>query len=263
MAIVEPTNLAVKSLRGLHLYHSGVSNCAMRVRMTLEEKGVEWTSHHFDLLKGEHLTSEYFGINPNGVVPTLVHDGVVIIESQDIIDYLDQVYPEPSLRPSSIESRRVMKGWMKRSGEIHVKAIKTYIYDKKIRHNMKKTEAEQEKYRSLQTNKELLEFHKKSSENSFSQEELNHAKQILDECFAEIDGVLAKSEWLAGDRFSLADIAWVPLYFTLNELAGFPFEGFPNLLRWADRIQARPSFNNAILSWWPMKPSNAVSEKIG
>lgn len=213
-----------------------------------------------DLLKGEHLTEEYFGINPNGVVPTLVHDGVVIIESQDIIDYLDHTFPNPPLRLDGPKEREVMKEWMRRSGEIHVKAVKTYIYDKKIRYGMKKTEEEQERYKKLQTNKELLEFHKKSSENSFSDSELQRAEKTLHECFSEANELLDQHEWLAGDRFSLADIAWVPLYFTLDKLAKFPFEDYPNVASWAQKIEDRPSFKKAVLNWWPSQQLNEVKD---
>ena len=90
MGIVTPTNTEVLEFKGLHLYHAGISNCAMRVRVTLEEKKLPWTSHHLDILNKEHLTPEYFGINPNGLVPTLVDDGVVVIESDDIIDHIDK-----------------------------------------------------------------------------------------------------------------------------------------------------------------------------
>ncbi len=51
MGIVEPTNPDVHGLKGLHLYHSGRSNCSARVRLLLEEKQLDWTSHHIDLLK--------------------------------------------------------------------------------------------------------------------------------------------------------------------------------------------------------------------
>ena len=84
MPEIIPTNQEVLSFRGLHLYHYGMSNCSQRVRMVLEEKGLPWTSHHLDLARNEHATPAYQGINPNGVVPTLVHDGKVIIESVDI-----------------------------------------------------------------------------------------------------------------------------------------------------------------------------------
>ena len=98
MVIVNTKNKSVESLEGIHLYHGAISNCSMRVRMALVEKGLQWTSHHIDLKKKENITDEYFGINPNGLVPTLVDNGVVHIESNDIIDYIDQEYPKPSLR---------------------------------------------------------------------------------------------------------------------------------------------------------------------
>ena len=255
MGLVEPTNLAVKSLKGLHLYHSGISNCSMRVRITLEEKGLEWESHHFDILKKEHLTPEYFGINPKGLVPTLVHDGRVIIESDDIIDYLDKTFPKPPLRPAGDVAIEQMYYWLRRSTSIHVKAIKTHIYDKGVRGAMTQTEEEEAAYRELQTNPELLEFHQKSSSDAFSEEELRAAKQIIDDCFTDAEAALTKDDWLAGSVFSLADIAWMPLYFTLKELAGYDFAPFPHVQKWADRISNRESYKRGIVDWWSAQKS--------
>ena len=66
----------------LELYHSPMSPCAQKVRTVLAEKGLEWKSHHLDLRgTGDNLRPEYLKLNPNGVVPTLVDDGRVIIES--------------------------------------------------------------------------------------------------------------------------------------------------------------------------------------
>ena len=90
--IVTATNNSVTELKGLHLYHADMSNCSMRVRMVLKEKNLPWTSHHLDLRKKEAVTPEYFGIHPKGLVPALVHDGVVHIESNDIIEYLDDTF---------------------------------------------------------------------------------------------------------------------------------------------------------------------------
>ena len=253
MGVIEPTNLAVKELSGLHLYHSGISNCSMRVRITLEEKGLEWESHHFDILKKEHLTPEYFGINPNGLVPTLIHDGVVIIESDDIIDYLDKTFPEPPLRPRDEAALERMYYWLRRSTSIHVKAIKTHIYAKGVRGKMAQSDQEQAAYKELQTNPELLEFHRKSSSESFSEEELLAAQRTIDECFSDAEQALAENDWLAGSTFSLADIAWMPLYFTLKELAGYDFAPYLHVQAWADRISRRDSYQHAIIDWWPAR----------
>ena len=127
MGIMVPTNKAVEQLQGLHLYHAGFSNCAMRVRITLEEKGLAWESHLLDIMKGEHLTEEYIGINPNAVVPTLVDNGVVIIDSADIIDYLDQKYDQGSLRPTDKSEVEEMYRWVYLARDNHL-SIKTYMY---------------------------------------------------------------------------------------------------------------------------------------
>ena len=257
MGEVTPTNKAVLEFDGLHLYHSGVSNCSMRVRITLEEKGLPWTSHHLNILVKEHITPEYFGINPNGLVPTLVHDGKVIIESDDIIEYLDINFPEPPLRPPEGPERDNMNEWLHRATRIHLKAVKTHIYEKRIRDKMAHSKEENERYEQLQENQSLLEFHRKSNSDSFTQEELDAATAKLDECFADLNKALEGREWLAGNGFSLADIAWIPLYYTLHVLAGYSFEGLSNVAAWAHRIEQRKSYKLAVLEWWPdaMKPA--------
>lgn len=251
MAIVTPSNKEVLNFKGLHLYHSGVSNCSMRVRITLEEKGLEWTSHHFDLMKKEHITQEYFGINPNGVVPTLVHDGVVMIESDDIIDYLDKEFPKTPLRPTGEDELAELYRWLKLATKIHVKAVKTYIYEKKMKGKMVQSDEEAAIYTKLQTNPELLEFHRKSSKGAFTEEEIADAKETLDKCFSEADALLENADWMIGDRLSLADIAWIPLHFTLKELAQYPFEKFPNVSRWANNISKLESYQKGVIDWWP------------
>lgn len=58
----------------LTLYNANISTCSRKVRMALREKGLEWQDWQMDLLAGDQLSDWYLAINPNGVVPTLVHD---------------------------------------------------------------------------------------------------------------------------------------------------------------------------------------------
>lgn len=250
MGIVTPTNKEVSKLKGLHLYHGGMSNCSMRVRMTLEEKGLPWTSHHLDLRKAENATPEYFSIHPKGLVPTLVHDGVVIIESTDIIDYLDETFPDPPLRSADETEQRKMHEWMRLAAENHIH-VKTYMFAHQIGKRLAKTDAELAAYRELQNNEELLEFHEEnSSAEGLSSERVAKATAVLDDCFSKLERELGAHEWVVGDSYSLADITWVPLYVTLNN-AQFPFEGYPNIVRWKDAMRARPSFQKGVLDWMP------------
>ena len=252
MGIVPTNNMQVKALKGLHLYHAGISNCAMRVRMTLEEKGLPWESHHIDITKKENLTEEYFSIHPKGLVPALVEDGVVIIESDDIIDYLDKTYPNPPLRPSDEKQLETMYYWLHLAPEIHVKAVKTFIYIKRMQGKMSKSKEEGELYQKLQKDPELLEFHGKVSSGAFTDADLAKAERILHEHFSAADLRLSKSKYLIGDQFTLADIAWSPLYFTLKEMTDLDLKDYNHLRRWAEDLEERPSYKTAILDWWPM-----------
>ena len=179
MGVITPTNKEVVDFKGLHLFHAGVSNCSMRVRLTLEEKKLPWTSHHVDLFKKENLTAEYFGINPKGLVPVLVDDGVVITESDDIIDHLDQKFPIPSLRPTTDSGLEEMYRWMKLAVNNHIGAVKTYIYFHQVQGKMSQSNEQKAAYRKLQTDTELLDFHSKSnSEQGFTQQDVDRAVGI-------------------------------------------------------------------------------------
>jgi GST-like protein len=250
MPRITARNDAVRELSGLHLYHAGWSNCSMRVRMTLEEKNLEWISHHLNTRTGEHITPEYFGINPNGLVPALVHDGEVWIESCDIIRYLDDLFPEPRLTPSDDKQIAMLTEWLGLASAIHVTAVKTYIYASRLRDKRRKTAEELERYRSLQTNEELLAFHaRSSSEDGMTEVDRTRAEHLLHDAFAKLDNYLGQHRWLVGDDFTLADITWVPLHFTL-ERAGFSFARHENVMTWARTIAARPSFQKAVVQWF-------------
>ena len=249
MVVIAPTNNSVKTLEGIHLYHGDISNCSMRVRMALIEKGLPWTSHHLDLKLKENISDEYFGINPNGLVPTLIDNGVVHIESNDIIDYLDQTYPEPSLRAANNEDE--MLEWLHLSASIHVPAVKPYVYATKMQKKLKKTDEEQKKYDELQKNEELKKFHARHAGSSeFGEKDIDRARVMLGECFAKLENALEDHRWIMGDQFTLADISWIPSHFVLDG-CGYPFKNYPNISRWAAAFQDKESYKDGILKWCP------------
>ena len=250
--IVTPTTKSVTELKGLHLYHADMSNCSMRVRMVLHEKNLPWTSHHLDLRKKEAVTPGYFGIHPKGLVPTLVHDGVVHIESNEIIEYLDETFPDPPLQPLAEDSRQEMRDWLRTATEIHVPAVKTLIYTRKIGNVLRKNEEEDAQYRSLQRDPELLAFHAAAtSGNGLPKENVDRAEATLFRLFDKVENELSQHQWLVGDTFSLADISWAPLHFTLIGV-DFPFEErYPRVTDWAAAVRERPSFQEGVLRWCP------------
>lgn len=103
------------------LYHYPESLCSQMVRIALSEKGYEWKFHSILLeevaLNGTNLTDEYLEINPKGQVPTLVHNGVPVYESYDIIRYLDTLHPDRGTRliPEDPELDEQVTAWVLQS----------------------------------------------------------------------------------------------------------------------------------------------------
>ena len=249
MVVVVPTNVSVLELKGIHLYHANRSNCSARVRLLLEEKELDWTSHHIDLGRKENISEEYFGINPKGVVPALVHDGTVITESNDIMLYLEKTFPEPGFRAVSPDLQSEIDYWLKMSGDLHIPGIKTFQYYKLNAALLEKTDAELALYKRLQTDAELLAFHGKHSEGRrFSEADADAAVALLDESFAKQERAIADGGWLVGASYTLADISWSPTVTTLLA-GGFDFGRYPNIQEWYERISRRPQFEKAVFEW--------------
>lgn len=250
MPVVEPTNTAVLNYRGLHLYHAGRSNCSARVRLLLEEKRLNWTSHYVDIYKRANVTAEYFGINPKGLVPTLVHDGKVVTESNDILLYLEEKFPDPGFSPAAEADLEVMKAWLQRSGGIHMPGIKTYAYARQHAKNVVKTAEEVNLYRSLQKDPDLLAFHGKHDlpGQAFTAEDVDSATGLVRDALGEMNTILTGADWIVGNVYSLADISWAPSITTLQGV-GFPVEEYPLVMEWYARVANRPAFNFAVRQW--------------
>lgn len=251
MGIIVSKNAEVKTLKGTHLYHHGMSQCSQRVRICLEEKSVPWVDHTINLIKGEHLLENYGSINPNNVVPTLVHDGTVIIESTDIIAYIDEHFRGPSFTPSDPQEQAKMAAWLEQSNALK-SAIRVLSHEFLFKPVAKKSAQELQAMKSNLSNQDLIEFHSKFS----SKEGLDSATIFRSICefdvvFAHMNETLSKHAWLAGDTFSLADISWMGDLHRLR-LMNFPMVQYPHLLDWANRITTRPSFKKALLDYEPI-----------
>ncbi len=97
----------------LTLYHNDMSVCAQKVRLCLAEKDLAYEAKHLNLREGEQKRPEYLALNPNGYVPTLVHDGFVVCELTVICEYLDDAFPDPPLKPADAKGRARMRGFTK------------------------------------------------------------------------------------------------------------------------------------------------------
>jgi glutathione S-transferase len=107
----------------LALYHNALSTCSQKVRLVLAEKGLDYESREVDLIGGAQHDPEYVKLNPKHVVPTLVHDDRVLLESSLIIQYLDDAFPATPMRPADAYGRYLVDAWIKRADEANVKEV--------------------------------------------------------------------------------------------------------------------------------------------
>jgi glutathione S-transferase len=223
------------------------------VRFTLAEKGLGWTGHHMNLRAGDQQTPEYLAMNPNGVVPTLVHDGRVIVESTVIMQYLEDAFPEPALAPSEAGARARMRVWMKKLDEgLHaMTGVVSSSIAFRYQHFAIKTEDEVrasiERIPDAAKRARQRENILKGLDSAF----LPAAVQAFAKLIRDIDAQVSETEWLAGGAFSLADIAYAPYMVRLDHLRmGFLWESRPAVAAWFDRIRARPGFEAGLKAWF-------------
>jgi len=248
MPIYNSKSALVKELKGIHLYHFTLSNCSQRVRLALAEKGLSWTSRHLDLTKNEHITDEYQQINPSGVVPTLIVDGEVVVESNDILFYLEQRFPNPPLVPKIQCEYTDMEAHIGLASKAQG-AIKVLTYDMLFRHVVKFDEDDIQFFENNRQNKDVVEFmHDFVDDSEIWSIRVESSKKEVIGVLGRLDKALSKKPWLTGDNYGLADVSWVV---NLNRLIkfGFATEEFQFLREWFERCSSRKTFADAVINY--------------
>jgi glutathione S-transferase len=237
-------------MRGLHLFHFGMSNCSQRVRLALEEKGLSWTSHYVDLLRNEHVSADYQRINPKGVVPTLVHDGQVVLDSNDILLYLDEQFPDPPLCSAEAEARKSMEAIIAASS-VFQPVIKVLSHELIFRTIRQVGKEEIELFEKGHNDPTLVAWLRDYAENGAAwTSRVREANLGLRSGLRELENSLSESDWLSGDRYGLADISWVVNYHRLIQTQ-VDLTDWPLFLDWGMRATKRPAFEAAVLNYAP------------
>ena len=248
----------------LDLYHNDMSACAQKVRVTLAEKGLQWESHHLDLRAGDQQKPGYLKLNPRGVVPTLVDNGKVVRESTVIMEYLDDEYPEPQLRPAESYGRAQMRLWTKRLDEGH-HDIATATLSMGIAFRFQYLERGKEACEALIgriPDPIRRERRRDVIENGLDAREFRIAVAMWESLLTDMERALANSVWLAGNEYSLADAAYTPYLTRLDHLNLLAWiADCPKVAAWYDRIRSRPSYEAAMKKWENQRYVSLMREK--
>ena len=241
----------------LELYHHVSSVCAAKVRFALAEKDLGWESHYLDILAGKHFTPDFLRLNPKAMVPVLVHDGKVITESTLICEYAETVFPARPIYPRDAYTAYQARLWTKAVDEdLHpaCSAI-TYVVSHRhtiIRNGVSSFDAflKAPSNESLEARKLKWQWIEKGLDAPGAADRI----RLYDHYLRKMEDALRGRDWLAGDEFSIADVALTPY---VNRLAMLGMSDMwtgarlPRVEDWFARITARPTFQTALIDWIP------------
>jgi glutathione S-transferase len=245
------------------LYHHGSSVCAAKVRLVLAEKSVPWDGIYVDILRGDQFDPGYVKLNPKAVVPTLVHDGKVIVESTVICEYLDEVFPAPPLKPAAPEQRAAMRLWTKTVDEYLHPACAELTFASCHRYIIGRLPPEKlnEFLESTPPISVTADWHARKKEivrQGMAAPRVDRTFRLYDSYLQKMEDTLAEQAWLAGDTLSLADIGMAPYVNRLDMLGMSEMwvGSRPRLTEWFARMKSRPSFKPSLLDMCPPDLTN-------
>jgi glutathione S-transferase len=234
----------------LTLYKFGNSICTQKVTITLALKGARYETIHVDLFKNEQYSPAYLAINPKGVVPSLLDDGKVVVESTLICEYLEETIPAPPLSPSDAHGRARMRLWSKAVDEGLFEATRELSFSAMFRDFMRTMTEEQRQVRFRNTGDPVkrarfMACYAEGVESAYVYEGI----AAYEKAFAAMEHDLADGRpWLLGEAMTLADIALMPFVARLDYLTLLPVwtAQRPHVQTWWNRAQALPSYRGAI-----------------
>jgi glutathione S-transferase len=230
------------------LYNAPQSTCSQRVRFSLNAKGLAYEEHKLDLFSGDQLKPAYLKINPNGVVPALIHQGREVLDSAVILEYLEEVRGEISpFSPADPAERARMRWMMRYIDEIPAPAIRVPSYNLAfLPHFQSMTE---EAFVALANSKPLRkEFLLTMGRTGFPKAEMDTAMDKLDRAVLRMNEWITGSggPWMMGKQLTLADIAIMPVIVRMDDInLQASWADKPAIARWLELIRAQPAFKPA------------------
>jgi glutathione S-transferase len=236
--------------KGVHVLHFAGSSCSQKLRIFLNLKNIPWVSHPVDLPGYENMQPWFLGINPRGLVPVLVDEGAVHIESNDIIQYLEKKFPTPKLIPAGHENE--VGALLKHEDDLHLD-LRTLSFrfvfappgppkpaaalDSYIKNGAGTVQGVEDPEKQVQ-----IEFWQRAANEGFTDERARASAQRFRAEFDGLDRTLTTQPYLMDAELSVLDIAWF-IYEHRLLLAGYPFARLhPHVHAWAEKLRAKPEF---------------------
>ena len=220
----------------LELYQAPRSIDSQKVRLAMAEKRLLWVDCFVDPTRAEHLDDWYLRLDPDGFLPTLVHDGRVVREPSAITEYLDEAFPEPPLRPADLVERACLRGWRRFVDEVTMPAIRHLSAGAAFASDIA--------WRPPRCRPSGDPSHDAALDAAMRDEALSDLSRTI----GRMEQALASGPWLLGAAYTLIDIELGPVLVRLEDLGLAPlWAGSPRVAAWYAHAAARPAFADAYL----------------
>lgn len=233
----------------MKLYHGWLSSASRRVRLCLAEKNITYDSVPIDMGQQEHHSPHYLAMNPNGQVPALMlDDGRALHESATICEYLDEICPQPPLRPTDPYARAVMRNFVRWTDEKALPHLLILNWSIALQPGASRwSDAELAQKLARVPTAERREAWSRIARRPYTDDEKSQALARLLLLIDEMQRLLAAhgGPWLMGCDYSLADIAALPFIARIAELSPQTLADRADVADWWDRAQQRPAFAQA------------------
>ena len=213
------------------LYHQSLSPFCRKVRITLAEKKLEFETR---LEPVWERRVEFLALNPAGEVPVLVEsNGVLLADSQAIVEYLDETVPEPALLGAAPLDRaevRRLAAWfdVKFNAEVTDNLVGEKVMSRLLRRGHPNSAAIRAGHANIRYHLEYISF------------------------------LMERRNWLAGDRLTLADISAAAHLSCVDYIGDVPWDGYEDAKSWYARVKSRPSFRAILADAIPGLPPVAA-----
>jgi glutathione S-transferase len=248
------------------LHHFPPSLCSQKVRLVLAEKGVPHEQRVVDIGPAmENYEPWYARLNPRMVVPTLVHDGQVVVDSARIVRYIDAHFDGPDLVPADAAERERMEAWIARQDAFPFRELSYATFPGLLGWAVLQSFGKRRATlrRHLADNPDLAPLYQARLDDVEAWEAAVRAPRGGETLTAELKTLLdalgehlADRHFIAGGRWSLADGVWTVVLARTIQLGQ---EGLwsPVLRDWYGRMRSRPSFARADV-WEGQRPATLV-----
>jgi ganglioside-induced differentiation-associated protein 1 len=246
----------------LTLFNNSYSVCSMKARLALQEKGVAWQSHEIDIVKAlDQFQPWYVEMNELAVVPTLKADNQVITNSALIIRFVADLPGGKSLLPAAERDRQLMSEWIDKADSINLQTLSyanhpsfeqsEAILNARIARAFDysiKYPALADRY--LAAARRVLGYKQRESKETVAKIEALALRHV-----DELEQRLAKSDFIVGDSYTLADVIWTVLlarFDLLQKPQLIGAQAHPRVAAYYERMKARPTFASANVqnTWW-------------